>query len=458
MARFASIEEIGAFAVAYAPVRWAEIFLKSGVPNTVVVVSSKDDPENSNYLEQARSSLFYISLIYASLGFCIFMILSTIFPSIFGRELPIGSMLAAMAFIPIASALAAVPEGILQKDLKIRALALRTLIGQSVAAVFSLVYILNGGGAWALVSFVLINAILNPIIVLIVSRWRPIFRPSLTMMRTQFPRLMAISGQGLVASLHWPVLQFSVGLGLGLEAAGAFQIAQRVYQILDSLCLAPIRFLVLPILSRTAEANEGQLKPQSVLRVLRMAGIISAPVYLGMISVAGPGLSLIIGETNSGQSANILQILCLLGFCITTGTLLGQAVTVAGRADLSLFRSFWSLIVGMMLVAPTILISLEMVTIAWATGSYLVLAVFLYRVAPVFETSAWSFFIAVGRPYLAAGLAVLPGFILARSIFQSWSDWQLLVMQIPMAGIVYLIISSIMAREAFQEMRQALKH
>ncbi|HBZ43274.1 MAG TPA: hypothetical protein DEO85_04290 [Maritimibacter sp.] len=443
LARFLTLEQIGAFGMAYAPIRWTQALHKSGISNSVVAsihVAGDCRPDDR---APAFTALFWLSL--GVTGFAVLGIgllawgLARTGPS--GE--PVAAMMLVMLAVPVAFGLSAVSEGLLQKRLQVRALALRTVVVQIAAAVVAVWLARAGWGAWSLVGFAGMNAVASAVLSIILAGWRPHRGPCIADMKAELPQMTAISARAVVAAGTRPMMQVAIGLVLGLDAAGAFQIAQRIYQILDALCLAPIRFLVLPLFARARDAAGGVLSGDVVLRGLGIAGLVTAPVYVGTLVVAAPALDLAIGPDNARAAVLPLQILCLLGFNITAVTILTQAATAAGYPGLPLRRAMLTFVLTLAFGAPALLISTEAVTAAFVAGSYVALARYFIALGGKLRVAATDLVAAVLRPYLAALLAFLP---LAFSQWIVRADFStggyalaLLVTLVSYAGLVWFL-------------------
>ncbi|WP_264212291.1 oligosaccharide flippase family protein [Leisingera thetidis] len=409
MARFLTIEQIGAFGMAYAPIRWTQALHKAGISNSVVATIRDKGRETAG----TEDGPVFTALFWLSLGLSLLVMaglggLALLLAAVQDQEQPIAEMMLAMLAVPVALGLAAVPEGLLQKRLEIRSLALRTVTAQLLAAGLAVGLAFAGYGGWALVGFATLNAVLSSAVSIIMAGWRPLSGPKWHMIRQEMPRAMTIAGRALIAGGTRPLMQFCIGLFLGLEASGAFQIAQRIYQIIDALCLAPIRFLVLPLFARARERNGGALPGDAVLTGLKTAGAVTAPFYLGTIVIAAPALNLIIGPENAARSILPLQILCLMGFNITLVTILTQAATAAGHPGIPLRRAVMALLLTAALGLPALAVSAEAVTLCFVLAAYAALSGYLKSLSRVLGLPVRAMLGAVARPYLAGLLAALP--------------------------------------------------
>jgi len=295
VARFLSLAEIGAFATAFAPVRLLQVVHKAGVVDAYIVSDKSNSTKNAFFaLSAALGLIFTTTLALASL----------ILPD------PVAPMIASLCPIPLIYGLAAIPEASLRAELRLKALALRTLFSQLLAAALALATLWAGWGAYSLVVFALSNAIATSALSLALARIRPTALPTRVTLRAAVPGVARISARDLAGNATIPLLQLAVGAVLGLPAAGAFQIAARVLSLLDALAISPIRYIALP---RFAALAGAAALPNAVLHSLRVTARIAALVYLGALATAADLLSVVVGPAHAASTAPLLPAFCLLG-------------------------------------------------------------------------------------------------------------------------------------------------
>ncbi|WP_417690108.1 oligosaccharide flippase family protein [Roseibium sp.] len=451
IARFLTIEQIGAFGMAYAPIRWLQVLHKAGVSNCVVVAMRGNSVGSARDQEEVFSALFWLSMGITVIASMVLVGIAAVLQIFSENSQGVTWMIYAMIPVLIAFGLSSVPEGIMQKKLQIKALAIRTLFVQAVAAMITFMLAMKGYGGWALVGFTVLNAVASSVISIIAARWLPKGRPRWPHIREQLPQMSSISGRALLASSTRPMMQFAIGLVIGFEASGAFQIAQRVYQILDALCLAPIRFLILPLFSREVD-RKGALSATTVIRALQMAGIISAPFYLGTMIISRPTLTWIIGPENAAHSVLPLQLLCLLGLNITSVTILTQAATVIGHSKVTFWRALWTLCGTAILGLPSLFISTEAVVLSFVAASYANLIYYYTCLGPAFNRAPKDLVLPVAYPYLAGLLALVP----LTGIHLFWSPQSSAFRWVYMGGILtalslYAVLLKLLVPAAWRE-------
>lgn len=391
-ARLLPLEQIGLFALAFAPVRWAQSLHKAGVVDSAVAtrpVSAAADSAHF-WLAMAVSGLTVMGLGLAA------VILSAL-----GNG-PLAAMLLALCAVPVANGAACVPEAMLQRALRFRALALRTMVAQFLAGGLAITLALVGAGGWALIGFVLCSAVINAVICLGLTRYRPTLWPGWQALRAHTPQFFAISARALLAGAALPALQLAIGAAFGLSAAGGFQVAQRVFRLIDALAIAPARALGLPVFARLPDP----LSPDATLRAARLIGALSAPAFAIAIWLADPALRLMAGNATANASVELTRILCLLAVHTAATAVLTPALTAAGLARLPLRRVIHALIGTGVFGALAWQVSAQAVVLGHVVASYGALAVLLVHLARRHGFPAGRFVLALCLPYVVVALAM----------------------------------------------------
>ena len=384
--RFLTLAEIGAFATAFAPIRLTQSLFRTGIAEATILAKGRRDYAAI----QAWSRVFGVAFCALWLGLgCALMGWS------------FGSMLAVLACVPLCQGAAAHAEGRLRRAEALRALTLRTVAAQGIAAVCTLVALMAGIGVWSLVGFVLLNASLNAGVTLALAPHATGRVTIADLLRTVRP-IVQLAGRDLLMSGKPPLLQLAASGAFGMTAAGAFQIAQRFQALLDALALSPLRYVSLPRFARLVQHPE--VFARSLEQGLGLATAIAGVVYLGAFAVAPELLTLGVGPEHAKASTGLLRAFCIMGLIGALSMIPVQALTALGARGLVLRRAALSLGLTGVLAVPALLVS----PLALALAACLASAVVLFSLAPALRhlpaspAQQWA---AVRAP-LAAALAM----------------------------------------------------
>ncbi|NUH66498.1 oligosaccharide flippase family protein [Sulfitobacter sp. S0837] len=322
-ARFLTLAEIGAFATAYAPIRLTQGLHKAGIGESVIILAPR---------QLRQDALFALSLGSGTALTCCFAGIGFVFNA---------PLLIALSAVPLLHGISAVSEGILRKRLHLRALALRTMISQSLAASLALWLLSNESGAWALVGFTLCHAALTTALSWHSAAWRPKSRPNWQYQRLLSGLVIEIAARDLLNTALFPLMQLLTALIFGLPAAGAFQIAARMLSLIEALTLSPLRFLALPQLRRLSVRQRAAALPDH----LRLTAAFSLWVWSATLLAAPHTLPLLIGPSPAEAAIPILTALAGFGLLSALLMPINQALIAAGHTRLMLHRAL--LLVGL---------------------------------------------------------------------------------------------------------------
>ena len=436
LARWLSLAEIGAFAVAYAPVNLLQLVQRAGFSETVVQGKAETGPQTD--------TLFWMSLIFGLVMSAGVFGLSVGMAPLMNSEAS-GHYLAAMAIIPALIGVAATPEGLLRRRLEIRTLALRTTASLSIAGLLALWLGWRGYGGWALTAFAIVNAVLSSLFVVLLARWTPAGGPSRAAFREVLPVLASISGRGLAVQATMPLLQMMVGAGLGPAAAGAFQIAQRFLTLAATATLTPMRFAALPVFVRVRD-DAARLR-RTVIGTAGLVSLISAPIYFGLLATAPLLVPLAVGETNGPPSVPVLQALLLVGGHAGLYPVLLQGLTAVGRADVALQWSVALLVLNLAIGAITVLFSSTLTALGYSLLGYVLVPVLLASMRTHLGAPPREVIIAVFGPVLAAIVMALAVLAFGHVFETSLAPLELLAAEITLGAAIYIALVFLISRQ-----------
>lgn len=307
-ARTLPLAEIGAFGAAAAPLRLLQVIHKGGVEDAAVTTPPDDAP---GLVTLHRLSL--LAGVAAALG-------TLAFAPLLDRLTPgsnVGLLAMALAATSVAHGLSAVPDGILRRAGRFRGLALRTFLGQLAAATIGLTALALGAGVWSLVLFTLAQAAIAAVIALGMTGWPA--GPA-GPLGPVVARVAPLAGRVMTGAVVQPFLQIAIGATAGLAAAGIWQIATRVFSLLEAVTLVPLRFVALPRLAAD----------KSNLDNLLSAASLAATWVMGGTAVAAPALVTAVLGADSGEVSTPLRLLCLTAVAGAGTAMLNQSLIAHG--------------------------------------------------------------------------------------------------------------------------------
>ncbi|WP_317056589.1 oligosaccharide flippase family protein [Roseovarius rhodophyticola] len=379
--RFLTLAEIGLFATAFAPVRLSQGLHRAGISESVIVLGK---------YQTRLNALFALS--------CLSGVGLTFIFGVIGHFAAIPALIALSA-IPLLNGISAVPEGLLRRGLRLRALALRTIFIQSLAAVIALGLLIYDLGIWALVSFAVINALGNCLLTAYLARWSPSGWPTFAKVVLLLPKVTQIAARDFIGAAQMPLALMAIGMMLGLQSAGAFQIAARIYNLIDALTLSPLRFIALPQL-----AQDTLRAKQRFAQHLAHAAWLSSWIWAIVLLFAPEILGIVLEPEHAGATAPILRALAGLGFCSAVIMPVNQALTARLETTLVLHRAILTLCLSTALLLPALMVSAEICALALSIAAMFTGLWYVRRALPRLSLTSSDLSAAI-PPLFAAGLA-----------------------------------------------------
>jgi PST family polysaccharide transporter len=228
------------------------------------------------------------------------------------------------------SSVGVVPNSLLIREMRFKAIAVVELGSALVAYGVALGCAYSGFGVWSLVYANIANVLTSTVGYWAVSHWRPRADFSREEIRSVTGFSLHLSGFGLVNYVSRNADNVIVGRLLGAAPLGNYQVAYN-------LMLTPLQNISSVIAQVTLPGfaqiqNDDQRFRSAYLRSSSIISLITFPVMAGMGIVADPLIRAILGQKWLG-AIPIFQILAPVGFVQSVQTLVGSIYIAKARTD-----------------------------------------------------------------------------------------------------------------------------
>lgn len=243
-------------------------------------------------------------------------------------------LLAVQGTTCLLTAVRGVPEALLARELRFRALAIRGIIAKVAGALVAIGAASLHAGAWSVIlGNVAFAAAATATIASIAPRW-----PRLAWLPQHARSLWSFGVFSVLDAFLWmaTIRLFSVLAGYfhGTRALGELNFALRINDTLCAFMLAVTTRLALPIFSRVAQ-DPRQLE-KVFLEGTRVAFLLVAPAFLGLAFVSREIISLALGP-DWPFAAPSLVAACLFSLLNFSCVLGHSTVKAAGKPSLLIF-------------------------------------------------------------------------------------------------------------------------
>jgi PST family polysaccharide transporter len=243
------------------------------------------------------------------------------------REPQLTTVCLALAPVVLLHALMTVPEAVLRRALRFRALAVRTVAAAVVSGAVGIALALAGAGVWALVAQQIVGSATNLVIVWLVSDWRPRRRPRIGAIRDLWRFSAHSANAGVALLLSRRADQFVIGLTFGSVAMGIYRLAGRLPEMFVEVTVRSLQQVALPALSRL---QDDRAAFAARLAGLQHLGAVAGLPLLGVLAGAAEALVAVLGPQWAGTELP-LRLLCLYAAVNVYGVLLGPALQATGH-------------------------------------------------------------------------------------------------------------------------------
>jgi O-antigen/teichoic acid export membrane protein len=300
LARLLSPETWGVMAALQAFVLIGELIMEQGLGYALV--------QRKEVAKEHFDTVFWVQVIIAIITSLVGFIFAPQFVSWFLQPDLVHHARIIM-ITPVITALGAVHQAILMRNLQFKQLAGRQLVANTSGGVVAILLALSGVGVWSLIAQQVITSVMSTVTLWLANPWRP-------------GRMVKLSALGQLANfsinlfVHRGLLVVSNHLGrllvasvLGPISLGLYVSALRIVETIIVLFVNPFKQLALPVLSKLQNSPEGMRRGYA--KALQVTSMFSFPAAVG-ISMLSPQIVIIFLGDKWTEATPFLAILALL--------------------------------------------------------------------------------------------------------------------------------------------------
>lgn len=302
-------------------VAFVNIFAEQGLGQAIVQRQNLD-PE---HLDTA----FWTNLIFGA-GLTLFGILVSGLVAKLYNEPQLQPVVAWLSLTYLITALCSIQKALLNRELVVRALALQQLNAAVAGGIVGVVAALLGFGVYALVAKTLTTGIVGTFLLWRAGKWRPRWRYSWGHFRELFHFGLNMVGIQITNFVRTRADDFLIGYFLGAQALGYYLVAYRLARLTLDMFTGAIGQVVISTYSRLQDRPD-QLR-LAFIKVSKMVGLITFPIFAGMILLA-PDLILLFSGEQWLPSVPAMRVLSIAGFTLTMQFVLSYLIIALGKPD-----------------------------------------------------------------------------------------------------------------------------
>jgi len=340
LAKILAPEAFGIVAIAAMIINFSQIFWDAGLSKALI--QREDD------VADAANIVFWTNVV---LGLIIYLaiygtsgLLATLF-----HEPEVKLVIQVQGVIIILSSLTSAHIAILQKELNFKTLFIVRLF-TTLPNLLSIPLALLGFGYWSLVYGSLSGAILQVIVLWVISPWKPKFRYNFQLASQLIKFGIWVTGEGLLAWLYMWADTFLIGLYLGTHALGIYRTGHMFVLFIYGLIFSPIMPVLFSTLSRLQ--FEQQRLSDILKRTLKSFSLISLPAGITIFILQDIIARSVFNENWLGIETVIGWLGIMYGLSWTIGSY-SEAYKAIGRPDINTKIMF----IGVLYYLPCYIVS-----------------------------------------------------------------------------------------------------
>lgn len=421
--------DYGLMAIAEVLIGFAALFQELGL--YTVMVQKRDLTERQ--IEQAFGFLIVVN----SSIYIVVLAIAPLLANFFGDPRLTNIVRVLGIQFPLA-AIGVVQDSMLSRSMRFKQKSLANFVILLGNGLTTLTFALAGAGVWALVYGSLAGSLIRPVALSVAARhWcRPRFS------RNGMGDMLQFGSFVTASQLLWYVYSrsdvFIIGKLLGKDLLGFYSIAmqlaslpmQKVSEMLNQVGLA----------AYSSIQHDMSAIRSHILKVIRVLGFISYPVFWGISSIS-PDLVMVVLGSRWEQAIIPLQLLAVVGPIRMIGHGSGGALTAIGKPHIGTLN----LLLALVIMPPAFFVGtyyggLIGASLAWVIGYPILVLLRMQISLPHLGLTTREYLGAMVGP-ATGGVAMYLAVILARSTVATLLS--------PILGMILLMIVGALAYSAF---------
>lgn len=345
LARILAPEDYGTIALVVVFANIFQVFVDSGLGNALIQKKDSDDLD--------FSSVFYFNIVWCLI---LYGIIFTIAPLIskFYDDQSLTAIVRVLCLTVVISGLKNVQQAYVSKMLQFKKFFGATLIGTIISAVIGIGMAYAGAGVWALVFQRLTNLAIDTLSLWILVNWRPKLMFSISRLKSLVNYGWKLLASSLLDVLYNNLWQMVIGKFYTESDLAYYNQGDQFPNVIVSNVNSSIDSVLLPVMS--SEQDNVKNVRNMTRRAIKTSTYVMAPMMMGLAFTAETVVELLLTEKWL-PCVFFLRIFCITYMFYPIHTANLNAIKALGRSDMFLKLEVIKKIIGLILLACTVRIS-----------------------------------------------------------------------------------------------------
>ena len=345
LARLLAPEVYGTIALVTVFTTILDVFVDSGLANALI---QKKDVDDIDFSSVFYFNIFTCLILYAGVFFAAPFIAS------FYSDIELVPVIRVLSFTIVISGVKNVQQAYVSRTLQFKRFFFATLGGTIVAAIVGIIMAYTGYGVWALVAQQILNTTVDTIILWITVKWRPKAVFSFSRLKKLVSYGWKLLVSALLATLYHNIFQLIIGKKYSSADLAYYNKGDRFPNIIVTNVNSSIDSVLLPVMSN--EQDDAVRVKEMTRRAIKTSTFIMAPLLMGLAATAD-SLVYILLTAKWLPCVFYLRIFCVTYMFYPIHTANLNAIKALGRSDMFLKLEIIKKVVGLVLLALTVGIS-----------------------------------------------------------------------------------------------------
>ncbi len=396
LARLLGPEQFGLIAMAMAFISISSVFIDIGFSSALI--------QSQKNTQTTYSSIFFFNIFAGAILTAITFFVAPLLGKFYGNPL-VTDLVRWLSLVFIFNSFNRVQNTILNKELKFKALTLRTFVASIISGTLGVICAYQGWGVYSLVVQTLSFGLFSTLLLWSTSSWKPSWHFSME----EVKRLMGFS---IYAFLERILNNIFIRLDVLLlgrifspVTVGFYSRASTLVDQVTKYSSTSIIRVLFPVLSKVQDNQEEYEKIY-----FRMFAIISFLSYAlsGLLYFIGPDIILLLFGNKWQASVQIFQILIIASCNIPLNSLMWNALMSKGKAKENFYYGILRKSVGLIPFIFAFYFNIWWFTVTWVVSKFIISILNIMVLKKHSNLSVSRHFY-----YLTNGLIVLlPGFLI----------------------------------------------
>ena len=338
LARILLPEDYGVVTVVLIFIVVCDVFISQGFASALIQKKEVDDRD--------YSSMFYASLALSLLLYSALFFSAPFIQSFFGSQYALLSpILRVMGLqIPI-SAVKAIQQAVVSRNLQFRKFFWATLGGKCMSAVVGIWMALEGYGAWALAGQSLSCCLVDTLILSLIVKWRPIAYFSWGRIRSMVSFGSKLVAAGLVDTLYNKLRSFVIGKQFNPADLAFYEKGDQFPSLLMNTTNSSLMAVLFPVMSKFQEDKNSVL--QVCRRSVKVCTYVLFPI-MAVLALVSEDLICVLLTDKWIECTPYAQIFCAVYAFYPIYTVNIQAIKAVGQGNAYLILEVAKKITGIL--------------------------------------------------------------------------------------------------------------